>query len=58
LVDRLPVAGAAWMMVELSDNEDAMAARFEARHGQPPAHIVPHKGYLWLGPVPGLEGGM
>lgn len=56
-VDRLPVADAAWMMVELDDDEDVMAAQFVRKHGEPPEHIVPHRGYLWLGPVPSLEGG-
>lgn len=52
-VDRLPgPLGVSWFVAELTDNEDDMAARFARKHGQPPEHILPHKGHLWLGPVP------
>ena len=56
-VDRLPgPLGTTWLVAELTDNEDELAARFTRKHGQPPEHILPHKGHLWLGPVPGQGG--
>lgn len=53
--ERLPVDGAAWMVVEAGDEVQA-AATFVRRYGSHPEHVVDYRGYLWLGPVPGLEG--
>ena len=60
-VDRLPGEfGATWIMwqLEKDENEDDAAAAFVRRHGSHPEHVVDHGGYLWLGPVPGQEGGV
>jgi len=56
--ERLPVAGATWQVWTADENEDAAAATFARRHGSHPEHVVDFGGYLWLGPVPGLEGGV
>lgn len=56
--DRLPVAGATWQVWTTDADEDAAAALFERRHGVHPEHVVDFDGYLWLGPVPGQEGGV
>ena len=53
-VDRLPGSlGTTWLVAELGDDEDELAARFAVRHGQPPEYILPHKNMIWLGPIPG-----
>lgn len=38
--------------------DEVEAASFARRHGSHPEHVVDYGGYLWLGPVPGLEGGV
>lgn len=58
-VDRLPGRfGATWRTFSLDHDTDDAAAIFERRHGGPPEYVLPHKGSLWLGPVPGWEGGV
>jgi hypothetical protein len=57
-LNRLPVAWATWQVWTADDDEGNAAVAFERRHGQPPEHVVDHAGYLWLGPVPGVEGCM
>lgn len=49
--ERLPVAGAAWMVVEAGDDETLAAQTFARRHGSHPEHVVDYRGYLWLGPI-------
>lgn len=56
-LERLPVAGATWQVWTADETETAAAAAFERRYRQAPEHVVDHGGYLWLGPVPGMEGG-
>jgi len=53
--DRLPVAGATWQVWTADEDEDRAAETFARRHGSHPEHVVDCNGYLWLGPVPGLE---
>jgi hypothetical protein len=54
-LERLPVSGATWHVWTADEDDGQAAAAFERRHGQPPEHVVERAGYLWLGPVPGLE---
>lgn len=54
-VERLPVADATWQVWTADEDEDRAADAFARRYGSHPEHVVDHGGYLWLGPVPGLE---
>ena len=56
--ERLPVAGATWQVWTADEDEDRAADAFARRHGSHPEHVVDFNGYLWLGPVPGQEGGV
>lgn len=46
-----------YMMFDKGTDEDKAAARFEAKHGQPPEWIHEAAGFLWLGPIPSQGAG-
>lgn len=55
VVEQLPVAGATWQVWTADDDDDRAADAFAWRYGSHPEYVVDHGGYLWLGPVPGVE---